>query len=97
MAETFQPEPVEPPQRATAAAPAPTPEETAAEDKAARRRSTVREKVSFMSSPAPEAAPAMPAAAEPAVPSAATAEDAPGTSDQPRKAGWWSRRFGGGE
>ncbi|MBI5319372.1 ribonuclease E/G [Bradyrhizobium sp.] len=94
--ERFQPEPVEPPQRTAAAAPAPAPEETAAEERAARRRSTVREKVSFMSSPAPEAAPAMPAAAEPAASAGAPAEDAPAAGDQPRKAGWWSRRFGGG-
>ncbi len=66
----------------------------AAEEKSARRRSTVREKVSFTSSPAPDTAPAMPAAAE--HPAAAPAEAAP-ADDQPRKAGWWSRRFGGGE
>jgi ribonuclease E len=83
---------------------APTVEETAqeADRAAARRRSTVREKVSFMSSaqaeaasavshtaPEPMAAPPAPAPAEPAP--AATGEAAP------RKAGWWSRRFGNGE
>jgi ribonuclease E len=77
-------------------------EETAAEaDKAARRRSTVREKVSFMvSSPAEPAAPlaevtptqtAEPPAAEPAAPESTE------TPAAPRRAGWWSRRFGGGE
>ncbi len=103
----YQPqfEPVE--QRAQPAAVSePAPEETAqeAERAAARRRSTVREKVSFVTSSAPpEAAPPivhnqpeeMPAPpAEPA-PSAAT-ETVPTTETAPRKAGWWSRRFGGG-
>jgi len=68
-------------------------------DKAARRRSTVREKVSFLSpAPAPDtvpapatAAPTAPAAAEPAEP----AVDASAT-EQPRRAGWWSRAFGNG-
>jgi ribonuclease E len=79
------------------------PEQISAEPEAAqekaRRRSTVREKVSF----APDSAP--PASAEPAhadqpEPAARTAEpvgsaDAPGEA-APRRAGWWSRRFGGG-
>ena len=91
-APAYQPEAVEPPQQATVA---PAAEETAAEEKAARRRSTVREKVSFSSSPAPDAAPAMPVATE--HPAAAAAADEPSSDgDQPRKAGWWSRRFGGG-
>ena len=78
-----------------------TPEvETAQEaERAARRRSTVREKVSFLAdahqpaaaapaspSPAPEPAPA------PTAPPAETISE-----PQPRRAGWWSRRFGGGE
>jgi ribonuclease E len=77
-----------------------SPEETAAEaERTARRRSTVREKVSFLASPPPDTAPVMPRAAEPApAPSPAPAETAPATTDeQPRKAGWWSRRFGSGE
>src|SRR5205085_3612671 len=90
-APAYQPEAVEP-QQATAA---PATEEAAAEEKAARRRSTVREKVSFTSSPSPDAAPTMPAAVEPPAPSSAAEEPAP-DGDQPRKAGWWSRRFGGG-
>ncbi|MDI1265304.1 MAG: ribonuclease E/G, partial [bacterium] len=67
---------------------------------AARRRSTVREKVSFMSSaPAEQAAPVSHSAPEPvAAPASAPAEPAPAAAEAaPRKAGWWSRRFGGGE
>ncbi len=77
-------------------------EETAqeAEKAAARRRSTVREKVSFLVDAQPAAAtpvdqgqPEPPATAPaPAQPAAEAPTDA-----QPRKAGWWSRRFGGGE
>jgi len=93
------------PEEPADAAPAPAQSEAAADestsdsDKAARRRSTVREKVSFFSSqpePAAEVAQAptevAPPAAEPA-PEAAVETPAP----QPRRAGWWSRRFGGGE
>jgi ribonuclease E len=71
-----------------------------AERAAARRRSTVREKVSFLV----EAQPAAPAPvnhtppAEPAPAPAAAAQPAETAGDgQPRKAGWWSRRFGNGE
>jgi ribonuclease E len=69
-------------------------------ERAARRRSTVREKVSFLVNAQPEAAPPVnhsppepsaPAAAEPSA-NGTTTEDT-----QPRKAGWWSRRFGNGE
>jgi ribonuclease E len=74
--------------------------ETAQEaERAARRRSTVREKVSFLVDAQPAAAPAsvshgqpQPAAAAPAEPASETTTDT-----QPRKAGWWSRRFGNGE
>jgi ribonuclease E len=83
---------------------APVSEETAQEfDRAAaRRRSTVREKVSFLSSaPAAEPAPSViDSAPEPVAPPApAPAEPAPAASGEaaPRKAGWWSRRFGSGE
>jgi len=74
--------------------------ETAQEaERAARRRSTVREKVSFLVNAQPEAAP--PVNHSPPEPSAAAeAEPATGTTTedpQPRKAGWWSRRFGSGE
>jgi ribonuclease E len=93
-AEHAQPEPV----RASAVH-----EETAQEaERAARRRSTVREKVSFLvdAQPAaatppvehsqPEPAPPVPAPAQPTAET--TTEDT-----QPRRAGWWSRRFGNGE
>jgi ribonuclease E len=70
-----------------------------AERAAARRRSTVREKVSFLvdaqpaAAPASHSQPAEPAPAPtPAEPAAETTADT-----QPRKAGWWSRRFGNGE
>jgi ribonuclease E len=89
VAPTFQSEPAQ-----AEAAPAPTTEESAADEKAARRRSTVREKVSFVSSPPVETAPAMPASDEHTAP--APAEAAPEAAPAPRKAGWWSRRFGGG-
>lgn len=76
-------------------------EETAqdAERAAARRRSTVREKVSFMTSAPPEAAaPVTHSQPEPAASPAPAAEPASDTTDtQPRRAGWWSRRFGNGE
>jgi ribonuclease E len=97
-----EPEPVAAPD---VAAPAPAPQE---DDKAAaRRRSTVREKVNFGSptrvaapAPAPEAA----AAPEPVAAPAPAPQPAPepatpdaGTDAAPRKAGWWSRAFGNGE
>jgi ribonuclease E len=75
--------------------------ETAQEaERAARRRSTVREKVRFL-------ADAQPDTAEPAnrgqpaptpAPDSARQPDTGATHDtQPRRAGWWSRRFGNGE
>jgi ribonuclease E len=81
---------------------APTAEETVqeADRAAARRRSTVREKVSFMTSAQAEPAPSVAQSApEPvASPVPATAEPASeATSEGPRKAGWWSRRFGNSE
>jgi ribonuclease E len=90
------PEPEGQPQPLATAAPASASEEAAAEEKSARRRSTVREKVSFTSGPAPDAAPAMPAAVAHPAPAPASDEAAPGDGEPPRKAGWWSRRFGGG-
>ncbi|MFK4515259.1 ribonuclease E [Bradyrhizobium japonicum] len=84
--------------------PAPVPaaaDEEPADDKAARRRSTVREKVSFLSSSASEPATPVAAAPEPVAPPAPTAEPAPEAATEtpaaPRRAGWWSRRFGGGD
>jgi ribonuclease E len=82
------------------AAPAAADEPASDNEKAARRRSTVREKVSFMVNSQPEQAPVAQAPTEVAPPAAA-AEPAPEaaveTPAQPRRAGWWSRRFGGGE
>ena len=74
-------------------------EEEPADDKAARRRSTVREKVSFLSSSLSEPAAPVAQAPEPATPPAAepAPEPASETPAAPRRAGWWSRRFGGGE
>jgi ribonuclease E len=64
---------------------------------AARRRSTVREKVNFgstSSEPQPVAAPV--AAAPEPTPAPVAAPAAPVAETQPRKAGWWSRAFGNG-
>ncbi|MCK1734861.1 Rne/Rng family ribonuclease [Bradyrhizobium sp. 138] len=76
-------------------------EEEPAEDKAARRRSTVREKVSFLSSSPSEPATPVAQATEPVAPPTPAAEPAPEVASEtpaaPRRAGWWSRRFGGGE
>lgn len=86
-------------------APAAVAEEAAQEsEKSARRRSTVREKVSFLVDAQPVAAttstsehrpepPAADSAPAHTAPESTTTEAAP----PPRKAGWWSRRFGGGE
>jgi ribonuclease E len=94
-----EPQPVEPRQ--------PDPVRTSSEsetaqeaERAARRRSTVREKVSFLVNAQPEAATSPPAQSTPPEPPAPAApEPAPVASEesQPRRAGWWSRRFGGGE
>lgn len=76
-------------------------EEEPADDKAARRRSTVREKVSFLSSspnePTAQVAQATEAAATPAPSPEPAPEPTTETPAAPRRAGWWSRRFGGGE
>jgi ribonuclease E len=70
-------------------------------EKAARRRSTVREKVSFPTS-APLAEPVEAESSAEAEPSVAASDDAQPASETtteataPRKVGWWSRRFGGG-
>jgi ribonuclease E len=95
-----QPESIAP-QPADRGQPESAQEETAQEaERAARRRSTVREKVSFLVDAQPAAAtppadhsqPEPPAAPAPAQPAAETTDDT-----QPRRAGWWSRRFGNGE
>jgi ribonuclease E len=81
--------------------PAPVQDETAQEaEKAARRRSTVREKVGFLVNAQPEAVPPVNhSPPEPPAPTAAEPAAGTATTDdtQPRKAGWWSRRFGNGE
>jgi ribonuclease E len=75
-------------------------EQEPAEDKAARRRSTVREKVSFLLNSQPEPATPAAQATEPPAPAAPSPEPAPEAASEtppaPRRAGWWSRRFGGG-
>ena len=83
--------------------PAPAPEEADAQaqesERAARRRSTVREKVSFAPQAPTEPASAGYGQAEPTAPAETPAESAPDAASDtsPRRAGWWSRRFGGGE
>jgi ribonuclease E len=78
-------------------------EDTAQEaERAARRRSTVREKVSFLVEARPDPTPA-PVNHSPPAPSVAPAPAQPAPEPeaaddgQPRRAGWWSRRFGSGE
>ncbi|CCD89511.1 putative ribonuclease E [Bradyrhizobium sp. ORS 285] len=80
-----------------------------AESEKTPRRSTVREKVSFVTEPKPESTATALNVAEsnPAAPAAETAPSEPvatepaatdGTTPAaPRRAGWWSRRFGGGQ
>jgi ribonuclease E len=99
-----EPEPVTEPPEYQPAEPAPAevsvvPEETQAEaERAARRRSTVREKVSFASSPAQEAlAPELVQSPAESAHSAPAPEAEPtATTEGPARKGWWSRRFGGG-
>jgi len=99
-----QPEPIAPaaePQVAERAseetATPPSPEAATESEKHAPRRSTVREKVSFLSNPSSEAAPVVDSAPVPSAP--APAEPAPEAPREapPRRAGWWSRRFGSSE
>ncbi|MGJ4889755.1 Rne/Rng family ribonuclease [Bradyrhizobium sp. HKCCYLRH3099] len=75
----------------------------------APRRSTVREKVSFVTEPKPDSAISAVNVAENNAPAAVTDQVAsePATTEPaapetttptaPRRAGWWSRRFGGGQ
>jgi ribonuclease E len=94
------PEPVSAPEPKAIEQAATEPEDDdAAARRAARRRSTVREKVSF--APAEVATPVEAEAAAPSVPQAAAPiaaepQAADPTPATPRRAGWWSRRFGGG-
>src|SRR5258707_3437550 len=79
---------------------APAEAETAQEaERAARRRSTVREKVRFLvDAPRDAALPVTPSQPEPAAPPPPAPQPASDTTTdtQPRRAGWWSRRFGSG-
>ncbi|WP_420131001.1 Rne/Rng family ribonuclease [Rhodopseudomonas sp.] len=95
-----------------ASEPAPAVAEETPAERTARRRSTVREKVNFGSSSEPKPEVSTPLAIEPAPVEAAPAEAAPvedtpapapepqvaaaPAPESPRRAGWWSRRFGGG-
>jgi ribonuclease E len=96
-----QPEPQQADHRQQEAPSAPVQDETAQEaERAARRRSTVREKVSFAVNAQPSEAPAMAdAGAQSEPPAPAPQQPAPEAEadTQPRRAGWWSRRFGNGE
>jgi ribonuclease E len=77
----------------------PTVAEASSTEKAAPRRSTVREKVSFPSGPVSETATPAPdtqVASTPPAP-AEPAPEASASEAPPRRAGWWSRRFGGGQ
>jgi ribonuclease E len=90
----YEPHPVEAP----VATPASAEVDANESEKAARRRSTVREKVSFGSHSPAEPASADYSQPEPSSPAETAAEPASETADSsPRRAGWWSRRFGGGE
>jgi ribonuclease E len=105
--ETTSPEEPQPMQAAVHHEPivehAAAPEQISAEPEAAqdksRRRSTVREKVSFATESTPPAS-AEPAHMEQSEPVAQAAEPVASaetsTEAAPRRAGWWSRRFGGG-
>jgi ribonuclease E len=106
---TVQPQSLAPPprqqqpDRAQQETARPTPEADTAQEaeRAARRRSTVREKVSFLADPQPAAAAPVAATGQPTEPAPSPAPVRPAnettTEAQPRRAGWWSRRFGGGE
>jgi len=93
--------PVEQPATVQPTAPSAAEAEAHEAEKAARRRSTVREKVSFGSSS--QAEPAPPSSHQPQAAASTTeahsepAQETTTEAAQPRRAGWWSRRFGGGE
>jgi ribonuclease E len=98
IAPPAEPQPADRPAAATEAA-RPTAPEATPPEKPAPRRSTVREKVSFLSGPASETASPVPGtegAATPPAPAEPTPE-AGASEAPPRRAGWWSRRFGGGQ
>jgi ribonuclease E len=98
-----QTHPAEQPATVQPSAPSAAEAEAHEAEKAARRRSTVREKVSFGSSA--QAEPAAPSSYQPqpasaeahSEPAQETGHETTTEAAQPRRAGWWSRRFGGGE
>jgi len=95
IAPTPEPQPVDHGHREARAS---TQEETAQEaERAARRRSTVREKVSFLVNAQPEASSPVTHSPGPSAPPAPAESASEATDSQPRRAGWWSRRFGNGE
>ncbi len=75
---------------------APTPPAPPAEPEAPRRRSTVRERAPVTSGEDAAAIPASPPSAQPAPAPAVTENNGTAEGDQPRRTGWWSRRFAGG-
>lgn len=88
--------PIAEPEQAPTPATAPEPV-AASSDEAPRRRSTVREKVSFFSIESDAPAAAQPAPEPAAAQTTPAPEPAAEATEQPRRAGWWSRRFGNGE
>jgi ribonuclease E len=101
-------QPEEPAASAPLATVEPPAEAQKVEGEKSPRRSTVREKVSFLTEPklASPATPAAPVSDDgnvsegesvPPAPTPPVAEPAAAEAPAPRRAGWWSRRFGGGE
>jgi len=101
-----QPEPFEPPQASPLAATHETTDDRGSDETdKPRRRSTIREKVSFFVEPEAQSdTPTAPRETRVEEPSHSIAtresvqESAASTeTSAPRRAGWWSRRFGNGE
>jgi ribonuclease E len=88
-------EPQHPEAQPATSSPIETGDEAVSEsEKTVRRRSTVREKVSFASE-APPVASAVQSQPEETAPEPQEPPESP-DEDRPRRAGWWSRRFGSG-
>jgi len=107
IAPSFEPEPAQ--EAASPHAPASVQETAPEPEKHAPRRSTVREKVAFLPEARPEPAPAGQGEGEAAPPTESEATpptevepapaqpaSEPAVETRPRRAGWWSRRFGNG-
>jgi ribonuclease E len=100
-----QPEPIAPPvepqlaDHGTPEAVSPAPDGASHEsEKASPRRSTVREKVSFLRDSQPDATPVEAIPPEQSQPADANQPPPePAGEPAPRRAGWWSRRFTGGQ